>query len=255
MEAAWSAARRGHKVVLFEKKKQLGGQTLIACKAPFCTDIADVARNLSRQLEQEKKNITVKLGTEATTAAVLAENPDAVVVATGSTPFVPPFIPGIDKPGVVTDWDVLEGRAKLGNNVVVLDGESKHRASSVAELVKDLGKEVTFVSRQRLIGRRLPEPDNSLVPQRLFQKKINVKLNTWIKSVKDGHVVAFNTLTKEEENIPADTVVLSMGGKAERELYRELKGKVKELYAIGDALGPRNMEPAIYEGFYVGTLL
>jgi mycofactocin system FadH/OYE family oxidoreductase 2 len=255
MEAAWSAARRGHKVVLFEKSNQLGGQTLIASKAPFRTDIADVARNLSRQVEQEKSNITVKLGVEATVQTVMDENPDAVVVATGSKPFTPPFIAGIDKASVVTDWDVLEGKARVGDKVVVLDSESRHRSSSVAEFLRDQGKEVTLITRQHRIGLHLIIQDRALVLQRLMQKKVGMKTCTWLKEVRDGDVVAYNTLTREEEVIPADNVVLAMGGKAERQLYRELKGKVKELYSIGDCLGPRNMEPAIYEGFYVGTIL
>ncbi|MFC1912984.1 FAD-dependent oxidoreductase [Chloroflexota bacterium] len=254
MEAAWAAARRGHQVVLYEKGEQLGGQVLIAAKAPFRADVGDVARNLNRQLELEKERVTVKLGVEATAQMVLAENPDVVITATGSTPFIPPLA-GVDGTGVVTDWDVLEEKVETGQRVVVLDGEGGHRACSVAEFLVDKGKEVTIITKQFQVGERLITPDDSLVLQRLLQKKVVLKPLTWVREIKDSEVVSFHTLTKEEEIIPADNVVLALGGQSDYGLYRELKGKVKELYAVGDCQGPRSLEPAIYEGFSVGISL
>ncbi|GAG12081.1 unnamed protein product, partial [marine sediment metagenome] len=62
----------------------------------------------------------------------------------------------------------------------------------------------------------------------------------------------YNTITNAEKVIEdIDTVVLVYGGQAENQLYRVLKGKVKELYAIGDCLAPRRVEQAIYEGHKV----
>ena len=254
MEAAWAAVRRGHQVVLYEKEKQLGGQVLIAAKAPFRTDLGDVARNLSRQLEQEKEKVAIKLGVEATADTVLAEAPDVVIVATGSTPFIPP-IAGADGANVVTDWDVLEEKIEIGKKVVVLDGEGHHRACGVAEFLADKGREVEIVTKQHQVGVHLITPDNSLVLQRLLQKKIVLKPLIWVKEIREHEVVTYHTLTKAEEVVPVDTVVLAMGGQANRGLYRELKGKAKELYAIGDCSGPRNLEPAIYEGFSIGISL
>jgi len=252
MEAAWAAARRGHQVVLYEKGEQLGGQVLIAAKAPFRADVGDVARNLGRQLEQEQ--VTVKLSTEATADTVLAENPDVVIAATGSTPFIPP-IAGVDGASVVTDWDVLQEKVALGQKVVVLDGEGGQRSCSVAEFLADKGKEVTIISKQFQVGAHLITPDDSLVLQRLLQKKVALRPLTWVREIRDGEIVSYHTLTKEEEAIPADNVVLAMGGQSDYDLYRALKGKVKELYAIGDCQGPRGLEPATYEGFSVGISL
>ncbi len=254
MEAAWAAARRGHQVVLYEKNEQLGGQVLIAAKAPFRTELGDVARNLSRQLEQEKEKVTVKLGVEATADMVMAEAADVVIVATGSTPFIPP-IAGVESTNVVTDWDVLEEKVEVGEKVVVLDGEGGQRSCSVAEFLADKGKQVEIITKQFQVGVHLITPDNSLVLQRLLQKKVGLRPLTWVREIREGEIVAYNTLTRAEEVIAADTVVLALGGQSDYGLYRDLKGRVKELYAIGDCLGPRKLEPAIYEGFSIGISL
>jgi pyruvate/2-oxoglutarate dehydrogenase complex dihydrolipoamide dehydrogenase (E3) component len=76
-----------------------------------------------------------------------------------------------------------------------------------------------------------------------------------VREIRDGEIVVYHTLTKEEEVISIDNVVLAIGGQSNYDLYRELRGKVEELYAIGDCLGPRNLEPVIYEGFNVGISL
>lgn len=254
MEAAWAAAQRGHQVVLYEKDEQLGGQVLIAAKAPFRAELGDVARNLSRQLEQEQEKVTVKLGVEATADMVMAEAADVVIVATGSTPFIPP-IAGVESTNVVTDWDVLEEKVEVGEKVVVLDGEGGQRSCSVAEFLADKGKQVELITKQFQVGVHLITPDNSLVLQRLLQKKVGLRSLTWVREIREGEIVAYNTLTRAEEVIAADTVVLALGGQSDYGLYRDLKGRVKELYAIGDCLGPRSLEPAIYEGFSIGISL
>jgi pyruvate/2-oxoglutarate dehydrogenase complex dihydrolipoamide dehydrogenase (E3) component len=156
---------------------------------------------------------------------------------------------------VVTDWAVLEEKVEVGQRVVVLDGEGGQRSCSVAEFLADKGKQVELITKQFQVGVHLITPDNSLVLQRLLQKKVGLRPLTWVREMREGGVVAYNTLTKAEEVIPADTVVLALGGQSDYGLYRDLKGRVKELYAIGDCLGPRSLEPAIYEGFSIGISL
>src|SRR5229473_8316229 len=84
LEAARVAALRGHRVVLFEKDAQLGGQVLLAALAPARADYAGIVRFLVIQVK--KLGVEIRLGVEATPAMVLAERPDAVVIATGSHP-------------------------------------------------------------------------------------------------------------------------------------------------------------------------
>src|SRR5206468_2398795 len=108
LEAARVAALRGCRVVLLEKTAELGGQVLLAARAPARAEYAGIVRFLAGQIR--KLGVDVRLGMEATAALVLGERPDAVVVATGSHPHIPP-VPGSDGKHVVTDRDVLGGEA------------------------------------------------------------------------------------------------------------------------------------------------
>src|SRR2546425_3856515 len=137
LEAARVAALRGHRVVLFEKDTQLGGQVLLAARAPARADYAGIVRFLVIQVK--KLGVEIRLGVEAGAAGVLAERPDAVVIATGSHPYVPP-LPGADGKHVVTDRDVLADTARIGANVVVVDDVHTQQALSTAELLLDQGK-------------------------------------------------------------------------------------------------------------------
>jgi len=78
------------------------------------------------------------------------------------------------------------------------------------------------------------------------------------KGVFDAHTgaaVVRGTITGEERRLEADSVVLCSRGTADRGLYRELKGRVKELHAIGDCWAPRQLEQAILEGHKVARAL
>jgi mycofactocin system FadH/OYE family oxidoreductase 2 len=253
MKAAEIAALRGHKVVLYEARSELGGQVNIASKGANRSEIGDVARYLIHQLE--KHRVEVKLGVEATPQAVVAENPDAVVIATGCIPLVSD-VPGAKQDNVVTAWDVLEGKAKVGENVVVVDEEGFHAATSTAELLADQGKRVEIVTSYPHVGNNI-EPDTfGFLYSRLFSKGVTLTPNTAVKEISANGVVVYNAYSNTERVIgDVDTVVLAVGNKANDELYKSLKGKVKELYRVGDCVAPRKLDMAIYEGNEVGRLL
>ncbi len=88
--------------------------------------------------------MSVRLAVEATPSVVLAERPDAVIVATGSYPYVP-SVPGCDGKHVVTDRDVLSGETRVGANVVVVDDVHTQQALSTAELLLEQGKRVEVI--------------------------------------------------------------------------------------------------------------
>ena len=168
MWAAKIATMRGHQVTLYEKENALGGQVAIAMKGAGREEFGVIIRNERNQLQ--KLNVPVILGQAVTAEFILAENPDAVIIATGSVPkrF---SVPGCDGPRVYNVWQVLKGEAEIGQKVLFIDYDGHHQATSTAEHLAEIGKEVHIVTSSLFVGSELgPSQDLYLSRQRLMQK-------------------------------------------------------------------------------------
>ena len=245
LEAARMAAVRGHRVVLLEKTAELGGQVLLAAHAPARAEYAGIVRFLAAQVR--KVGVEVRLDVEATAPAVLAEHPDAVIVATGSHPFVPP-VPGSDGKHVVTDCDVLSGEAKVGAKVVVVDDVHTQEALSTAELLLEQGKHVEVISPLFYVGQDIGVTSIAPLYKRLFTRGAVLSPGTELRAVEGSAVIVVNVYSGAERRIEGvDTVVLSTGSRSTDSLYRALKGQVPELHAVGDCVAPRGVHQAILD--------
>jgi 2,4-dienoyl-CoA reductase-like NADH-dependent reductase (Old Yellow Enzyme family)/thioredoxin reductase len=249
MQAAVVAAQRGHKVTLFEKDAKLGGQLNIAALPPFKGDIFPWIDYLVNQVE--KAGVEVKLNADATAEIVTEGNPDAVVIATGGTPAMPDT-PGIDKPNVVTAQDVLSGKVRAGQNVVIIGGgmigcETGHylaeqgKTVTIIEILKRMASDMLFMTRRRLMDG-------------LRSKKATLLTSATCEEIREG-VVRVTTAEGKKETIPADTVIIAVGYKANERLYKALEGKVPEIYCIGDSSQPRRILEATSEGYQAGLAL
>jgi mycofactocin system FadH/OYE family oxidoreductase 2 len=253
LETARVAALRGHRVVLFEKGRELGGQVLVAARTPARADYAGIVRFLVRQVERQ--GVDCRMSVEADVDAVLGESPDVVVVATGSHAHVP-ALPGLDGKHVLTDRDVLLGRAEVGERVVVVDDVHTQQGLSTADYLLERGRRVEVVSRLFYPGQDVGI--TSIVPlyTRLFSKGVVFTPHTDLVAVEGSTVVVANVYTGEERRIEGvDTVVLSMGARSTDGLYRALRGRVPALHAVGDCVAPRGVHHAILEGTRVARLL
>ena len=245
LEAARMAAVRGHRVVLFEKASELGGQVLLAARAPERSEYAGIVRFLAAQVR--KLAVDVRLAVEATPSAVLAERPAAVVIATGSHPFVPP-VPGSDGKHVVTDRDVLAGEAKVGTSVVVVDDVHTQEALSTAELLLSQGKRVEVISPLFYVGQDVGVTSIAPLYRRLFTAGVVLTPGTELRAVEGSSVIVANVYSGLERRIEGvDTVVLAAGSRSTDALYRALKGHVAELYAVGDCVAPRGVHQALLD--------
>lgn len=253
LKVAEIAAQRGHDVTLFERDERLGGQVLMAAKIPRREEIEEVVRHLIIQIK--KLGVKIHLGEEVTLERVEGINPEVVVVATGSYPFIPP-IPGVKEENTATVWDVLRERKKIGQRVVVLDKDRHWQGLGTAEFLADRGKQVEIITPGFFVGENL-EPSNVVTAyQRILEKGVILTPHTDIKEILDHGVVIFNVYTMQEKKIQGvDTVVFSCGNRSDNKLYLSLKGKIRELYAVGDCVAPRRIEQVIYEANHVGRLI
>jgi mycofactocin system FadH/OYE family oxidoreductase 2 len=252
LECARVAKLRGHSVVLFEKSEELGGQTLIAKRAPARQDFDGACRYTQRQCE--KLGVELRLGVDANAETVLAESPDAVVLATGARA-LKPDIPGLEVHGI-SAWDVLLGRIPTGSHVLVIDEEYGYQGTSVAELLLDRGKQVAMVTSERTIGSFLGPTAAPPVFERLFTKGVALHCHLSVVGLETGRAIVENVWSGREEALSSfDAFVYAYGGEAVTDLESSLAGRVPRLELVGDCFAPRTLQHAILEGHKVARAL
>ncbi len=256
MEAARVAALRGHKVVLFEKRPELGGQINIHARAPMRGEFREIADYLCEQVN--KLGVEVRLNKEATEADILQLDPDAVIVATGS-------VPGrsLDSPirraavedtaAVLTVWEVLLEQRQVGQRVLVVDEEGHHAAMNVAEFLADRGKSVEVItSMQHVANQLFLNLETPLVMTRLISKGVILTPYTVVSQASGKTVTLTSLMGVTERKVEVDSIVSVTGRHPVDAIYFALKGKVPELFRVGDCLAPRLTDQAIHEGYSAG---
>lgn len=247
MEAARVAAMRGHKVTLFEKETELGGQLRAAAKPPYKKELDELRDYLVRQAE--KSGVETKLGEDISAKQIEGERPDVVIVATGVLPSIPD-IPGVERENVVLATDVLLGRKDVGEKVVIIGGEMV--GCETAEFLADRGKKVTVVRRGPRMATKVGAVQRVRLLARLAEKGVSLLPGVQkYEEITDAGLVLIDR-DGQKRTIEADTIVIAAGAKGNIELAKQLEGKISSLYVIGDCAEPRDIMEAIDEGFRVG---
>ena len=250
LEAARVAAGRGHDVVLFEREAELGGQTLIAKLAPSRQDFDGATRWSGQQCR--KLGVDLRLKVDADVSRVLAEKPDAVILATGARARRP-ALDGLDSARVVSGWDVLLGERELGDVVIVIDEEYGHQAPTIAEFLLDRGVQVDLVTSQETIGTFLGATTRPPLLTRLFGKGAQLFAHLEAAAIRDATLVANNIWTGAAHEMgPYDAFVYVYGGVRYDPLSDSLKQQGVAVEVIGDAFSPRSLQHAILEGHRYG---
>jgi 2,4-dienoyl-CoA reductase-like NADH-dependent reductase (Old Yellow Enzyme family)/thioredoxin reductase len=259
LEAARIAASRGNKVTVFEKSNRIGGGVVSWGKLPG----REAMRSLPNyyQVQLELLGVDLRLGTAATAQAVLAEKPDAVVVATGSSysaegilPTSQMPLPGHDLDHVVLPEDVFGGKV-LHGKVVVIDDEGYHTACGIAELLAGAGCEVVYVTRKQFVGASLGIAIG-YINKRLLAAGVKIVTGHIATGITADSVSLFEPMAGEptvEKGV--DFVVLSTCRLPVDSLHAELEAKVPYVYLVGDALAPRSLREATYEGHRFGRVI
>ncbi|MDC8442103.1 NADPH-dependent 2,4-dienoyl-CoA reductase [Halomonas aquamarina] len=261
LATAVAAASRGHAVVLFERRSELGGQFNYARKIPGKEEFNETLRYFRVMLE--KHAVDVRLNTEATVGA-LADF-DEIVIATGVVPREL-ALPGADHPSVLSYADAIEQPERVGKRVAVIGAggigfdvsellsHEGHPTMEVAAWCDEWGVDLAVGERGGLKAPQPPRSPRSIV---MLQRKSSKpgknlgKTTGWVHraSLKQRGV---ETLTGceyvriddaglhirregQEQVVEVDTIVVCAGQESVRDLISPLAQAGSRVHVIGGA--------------------
>jgi pyruvate/2-oxoglutarate dehydrogenase complex dihydrolipoamide dehydrogenase (E3) component len=249
LNAAWVAAKRGHEVHLYEKQAYLGGQLVPGSKTAYKREMQSLINFQKRQVELN--GVTCHMGQEVTVQTVQKENPDVVILATGSRPVLPP-VEGIDEASVVTFDVVLSGDIQDNKTTVIIGGGST--GCEVAYHLSEMGSPVTIVELMPRIGGDLEAVTKKLLFQKLKENNVRILTEHRLLRVRKNSLVVAGP-EGIENVIEAKRVVIAIGTRQEDAIHQQIKSLGYETHVIGDCLEPRTAKTAIYEGAKLGRSL
>ena len=256
MKAAATLARRGDKVTLVERGSRLGGQLRPAAMLPGRGAWNDLADDLESELDL--LGVELRLETEAGPNLVEALAPDRVIVATGSDWQVSGFsvlrperdsIPGLDPTTTLSLLDAIAHPELCGDRVLVVDDRGDTIAMSLAQLLAELGREVTIVTAHPQVGIRTGNggtADYAWIYPKMLASGVTVTTESFLESIEANEALIAAAWTPTTESIRVDTVIPVMGRDPRAELYDRLGPASAE--RIGDCVAPREVDDAIYDG-------
>lgn len=244
MEAALTAAQRGHQVTLCEADDRLGGQLLCEEYVPFKRELFDFCRLQADRVE--RAGVEIRLNTRVDRTWAQDFGADVIISAIGARPIVPPM-EGIDLPHVKFLSELRKEKPDFGHRVVILGG-GLVGCETAAHLLQK-GHQVTLVEMQDDYA-----PDATIWHKQALRLQLadraDIRLNTRAVRITEAGVVV--QAAEGEQTIPADTVFCAVGLCPRSEERDALIGAAPLVYPIGDCLQPAQMFQALSQGHFVG---
>ncbi len=251
MEAAITAAQRGFDVTIWEREEELGGNLRTAGAPSFKQDVIRYKDYLIGQIG--KLPIQVELNHTAVIEDVKKGGFDKVILASGSTPFIPP-ISGAEQEHVKEAMSVLLGKEKLGKNIVVIGGGLV--GCEVALHLSETAEHVTILEMldDILAAAQHCQNNDAELRKMIADSEIDVLVKTKTNRIAEDYV----EVCGEDgivQSIKCDNVVIAAGFRTNHDLELQLKDFMEDVSVIGDAVAPRKIYTAVHEGFHAARLL
>jgi 2,4-dienoyl-CoA reductase-like NADH-dependent reductase (Old Yellow Enzyme family)/NADPH-dependent 2,4-dienoyl-CoA reductase/sulfur reductase-like enzyme len=243
LTAAFEAARLGHRVTLFEKEKETGGNVRYAAKAPHKTVYARYIKTLTAKCK--KKGVDIKTNTEVTEAMIEQGKPDAVILAIGAGKSTCPA-EGINASVVCDAWQILDGEIAPKDHVVVIGGGLV--GMETADVLREKGiKDITLVEMLKNSPVLPLSAHGYMLHKRLRSAGIKMMFDTTVKLIEENAVTVIKG--GEEHRIePVNQVIVAVGVTPRNELKDMLAKKGIRHFIVGDAVAPRRIIEATTEG-------
>lgn len=241
--AAYTAARRGHQVILCEKEAQAGGILKSEQALPFKYEMYQLAGTY--KLLAEKAGVEIRLNTEVTPEYVEKEAPDALIIAVGSSPLIPP-IKGLDGDNVVIVNNYYLEKDKVGDEVVVFGG-----GLAGCECAIHLGMEGKKVHLVEMRDQLAPDANVRHRPLLLKEIEKYVTVHTSYKGLEvtaDG--IVCEDMDRKRVLVPGKSVICALGQRSRSDLVDALRDGAPYVRVIGDAAKVSTITNAVYWGYY-----
>ena len=263
LECARVAAERGHRVTLAEAAGELGGQFRLAGMQPRRGQVLELLDWYARQLE--KLQVTVRYNAPLDAEEIVAEEADAVVLATGSLPAGTGFqkwlphleaLPGLERGKVWSVEEVMARSARPGPRVIVLDEAGNWRGCGTAWHLAEQGHEVVLVTPETMVGKELVRMAvDQPLRRRLRQLGTVFVTESVIAEWHGDGATVLALLDGSTRRIEADALVIATTNLPETSLQDALGESALDLHAIGDCIAARQAPYAFYEGRKLGLSL
>lgn len=246
MEAAMTAARRGHTVILCEKSDHLAANMDYAKFISFKADLAAFLKSMEINV-QRTPNLELRLNTEVTEDLIRLEQPDAVIVACGAKP-VFPTIPGIDLPIVHHVTDLFRKNLETGHRVVIIGGGLAGCEEGLN--LSWAGKDVTIVEMRDGLAKDAPY---------IHWRHLLEKVSQSVRSYCSAQVLAIESdgvrvkdARGEEQFLSADSVLIAAGMYVDTQRFDSWYDLAEDVIFVGDCLRPGKVMEAMRTGYCAG---
>jgi 2,4-dienoyl-CoA reductase-like NADH-dependent reductase (Old Yellow Enzyme family)/thioredoxin reductase len=245
MEAARVAALRGHDVYLFDKENQIGGTLNIAAAVPGKDKLRWIVEYYAHTLP--KLGVQIQLREFVDKPKIEAFGPDVVIIATGSE-LTMPQIPGVKNISGLSFKEVLKGEVKIEREKVVVLGGGLIGLET-ALFLASLGNDVTVLKRYETVSENIDPVYAPHLLSSLQKQRVKIISKVTVMEIEQNQVLIKNH-SKEPNKVYFDKMVLTREITPSNKLAKEIEAS--KVYLIGDALTPRRIFNAIFEGFMIG---